>query len=121
MKPLSETSKDAYVRTMLYGEAGTGKTTLGISFPGPILVMDFDGKLSGAADYWNSIKPEIIKEVFSEKFSMQFDSSKPYDQFQALLSKLEQEAKNGTFKFKTVILDSYTFYSKTMLGKSMSI
>lgn len=37
--------KDQFITAAIYGASGSGKTTLAASFPKPLLVFDFDGKL----------------------------------------------------------------------------
>ena len=120
MEKLSASIKVSHKKILVYGESGTGKTTLAASFPGDLLIIDFDNKSDSAYNHWVSLKPNIIDGIWVEKISTNFSSAKPYEQFQALLTKLESEARSGAFKYKTVVLDSYTFYSKCLLGFSLS-
>ena len=52
MARLSELKTVDLIKILVYGEPGSGKTCFAAGFPGPILFLDFDNKVSSAARYY---------------------------------------------------------------------
>ena len=50
MKPITDLPSDSFLRLLLQGEPGSGKTTLACGLPGCV-VIDIDGNLRGPVDY----------------------------------------------------------------------
>ena len=42
-KKASELEEKKAISVLIYGQPGAGKSTLGVSAPGPVVVFDFDG------------------------------------------------------------------------------
>ncbi len=59
---LSELKTVDFVKVLVYGEPGGGKTIFSTGFPGPILYFDFDNKVSSAARYYAN-QPERLKDI----------------------------------------------------------
>ncbi len=62
-----------YIKALIYGEAGSGKTTLASTFPKPMLFFDFDGKMRSIADVdgievvsYPVVDRAKVKEVFGQ-------------------------------------------------------
>jgi phage nucleotide-binding protein len=96
-------AKDECLRALIYGPAGSGKTTLVGTFPTPMLIFDFDQKL----------KPLYGKEgidVISYTMEDPTDATKIFNQFKRDF----KEAKKDP-KYKTLVLDSLTSFDTITL------
>jgi len=84
IKPVS--AMDLVIAALFYGRSGTGKTTLAASFPGPILLIDFNEK------GWDSVSDhdnlEVIRVTSWE-----------------MVEPLYWYIKKNSSKYKTIIID----------------
>lgn len=117
MKKLSEMADANLLRVFVYGEPGTGKTVGASTFPGPIMVYDFDGKLSSAHGYWSKHNSAKLNEI-------EFEDCKPVDSkgtaFKRCNESLDKIAKEykatGKLPYSTVVIDSATIMATEMLN-----
>lgn len=119
MKPLSELENSNYIKALIYGDSGVGKTCFASTFPGPIAVFDFDNKLISAFNYLRATDPAKAEQIKYESFSTNKVSEKPYRAFHAALARLETLVREGKFPYKTVVLDSLTLYSEAMMADTI--
>lgn len=109
-----KTSED--LKVLVYGDSGTGKTVFSTSFPGPVYVADFDGKISSAASYWGATNKARLNEIEYDKFVPEPNTKLSH--FHAFKTKLEEHSelgKQGKFPFKTYVVDSLTLFSEAMM------
>lgn len=118
MAKLSELKTNEYIKVLVYGHSGTGKTCLASTFPLPIFYADFDGKVASAARFQGS-NPERLKQMEFEDFRFSPSVSVPnsYGKFLTYLARLEElsAVTDGPFPFKTIVLDSLTTMSDAMI------
>lgn len=115
MSKLSELNKNKKLKILAYGEAGAGKTVFACGFPTPIFVFDFDCKVSSAANYYSG--DPRLEEIDFELYPRSIDrQNRVFNEFYGKLVELEKSVQAGTFKYKTVVLDSLTsFYDQMMI------
>jgi hypothetical protein len=110
---LTDLATSDFVKVLVYGDSGTGKTCFASSFPGPIEYWDFDNKISSAAQFYKNdvsrlaqidvhqyagLAPKVRMGEW-EKRSRMIDSLK----------------LTGPLPFKTLVLDSLTTFTHFML------
>jgi len=115
---LSELDPSKEIKVLVYGEAGSGKTVFGCSFPTPIFVADFDAKVSSAAAYYKSIgATDRIEQIDYETYTKQGDTDIAFDRWSRKLYEFEQAVKKGEPIPATIVLDSLTFYVERAMEK----
>lgn len=118
MARLSELKTNEYVKVLIYGHSGTGKTCASSTFPTPMLFADFDGKVSSAARFQENNKDQlngIEFEDFRLSSSAQIENS--YARFLKYVARLEELAVTpNKFPFKTVVIDSLTTMSDAQVA-----
>lgn len=95
--------KETPLRALIYGPAGSGKTTFAGTFPTPMLIFDFDQKLKPLYG-----KPGI--DVISYTMDDTKEASKIFNQFKRDF----KEAKKDP-QYKTLVLDSLTSFDTICL------
>lgn len=108
---LSEMKGADLFRIFIMGEPGTGKTVFATTFPGPIKVFDFDGKLSSAYNYWKSKDEKKLLEI-------DYTDCKPKDKigsgFRLMNDELLKIKKDCPYK--TIVIDSTTTMTSEMMN-----
>lgn len=118
---LSEIDPSENVKVLVYGEAGAGKTVFACGFPGPVYVADFDGKVSSAASYYRGIgQGARLEEIDYDDYTKQGETDIAFNRWSRKLYELEQEAQQGTLRYRTVVIDSLTFYADRAMEKVMA-
>lgn len=108
---LSEMQGTDLIRVFIMGDAGTGKTIFSTTFPGPIKIFDFDGKLSSAYNYWKLNDPSKLENI-------DFTDCKPRDSKGTSFSIMNNEL-SGLKKecpYKTIVIDSSTVMASEMMN-----
>lgn len=117
---LSEVNPSENIKVLTYGEAGAGKTVFACSFPGPIYVADFDGKVSSAAAYYKHIgQTERLEEIDFDEYNKGAQGV-AFGEWGRKLAEFEREAKEGTLRYKTIVIDSLTFFADRAMEKVMA-
>lgn len=112
MPKLSEIPVTENKTVLAYGSSGAGKTVFACSFPGPIYVADFDGKVTSAAAFFKGTPQaeQIEYDNFSGKHAyMQF--VKKFNELGVIPAE--------KFPFKTLVVDSITLLSASMMDEVM--
>ncbi len=119
MQTLDAIKTDGQHKILLIGAPGSGKTCFAASFPGPILYLDFDNKVDSAA-LFHKAKPELLRNVDVINLSIGLTGD-PYAELQKAIRELMIQPVNaGTFKYKTVVLDSISAFSNAALRHIMT-
>ena len=98
------------VFAMFVGRSGDGKSTAAASFPKKLINLDFDLRFGGIAA---AIQQKIILGEGIEYTS--FNPRGGVDDINNLLMQWEILHKSGNFPYKTVIVDSLTSLTRTMV------
>lgn len=110
MAQLSDLNPSANIKLLLFGDSGTGKTCFAMTFPGPIWVADFDGKISSAAAFYSNM-PDVLAQVEYENYVALGKEDMPAERFNKKLGELKQLAREGKFPYRTIVIDSLTTYA----------
>ncbi len=120
MSNLSELATSQYLKVLLWGESGAGKTCFLSKAPGPIFVMDFDNKVSSLASYLKANAPHRLAEVsYSSYVKNPKFTARPIQRMNAELDMFEKSIKDGTIKVKTIALDSLTTFADELMREIM--
>ena len=114
MAKLSELKSVNQVKALVYGQPGAGKTCFSAAFPGPILFLDYDNKVSSAARYYAK-QPEITSQIEVVNLSAILHDS-PINEMIRWTSELSAMQKKGEYAYKTLVLDSITTFSSAALN-----
>jgi len=109
---LTELKNTNKIKVLVYGESGSGKTCFGAGFPTPLWVADFDGKVSSAARYHTA---ERISGIEYESYRAGIKDDDPIKRFESELIRLEDASRDGSFKYKTIMIDSVTTYADSLI------
>jgi hypothetical protein len=112
---LSELPDLSDIKILYYGNSGSGKTVGALSYPTPMYVADFDGKVNSAA--------RIMKE--EQKKLIDYDdyrkaSGDAFVLFESFVAKQHQLVKDKMFTYKTIVVDSLTICADLMLKALMA-
>lgn len=102
---LSDINPSKNQRVLLIGHSGSGKTNAAMSYPGPILNFDFDGRIRSVLPFY----PQNLERDEVETYG-------PYE-FQRLWDRL-QKLRAGDVRHKTYVLDSFTALAKMAINFS---
>lgn len=102
-------------KILAYGLSGAGKTVFACSFPGLIWVADFDGKISSAASFYAGTSQ--LEVIDYDNFSGKGDFKAFWKRFVELR---EAAKKPESFPYKTVVLDSITTFSASLMNEVMA-
>lgn len=113
---LSEMSSNSFIKLLVYGDSGTGKTVLAASFAeqGPVEYWDFDHKISSAANFYHN-KPEILKNIDVYQFA-HLPKETRMSEWQKRAHQIDTLVRaKQPLPFKTLVLDSLTTFTQYML------
>lgn len=109
-----------YVKALILGESGAGKTVGACTFPGKKQVMDFDGKISSAAKFYAGNKEVLESIEFNPYGKMTVkggDGNKP--RMRAFLDDLQvyfnMQNKKQKLPFDTIIIDTITTMTDSIM------
>jgi hypothetical protein len=97
------------------GPPGSGKTCGAVSFPYPMMLLDFDLKADSAAAFYAN-DPERLKNVEVRQLGKRLDGSDPIVEFLQITKELGEQQKSGQMKYKTLVIDSATTFSAAVLN-----
>lgn len=118
MPALSEIKTEGHSKILAFGNSGSGKTVFGAGFPGPILYLDFDGKVDSAAAFYKG-ETERLQQIDVRQLQQQLmmdPKANPIAELGVIIQKeLIPTMKTG-LAFKTLVLDSITTFSSLTLN-----
>lgn len=113
---LSELNPSAHKKIYVQGDSGSGKTVFACSFPTPIYVFDFDGKVGSSASFYANDKERLGRIEYDTYLPKSGDKTDvPFVRYNTKLVELENAAKTNAFPYATIVLDSSTLYAQAML------
>lgn len=113
---LSEMKAAEHLKILVVGPPGTGKTCFAIGMPCPILVLDFDNKVSSAAAWYANDK-ERLDNVDVRQLNKRLDGTDPIVEMNKIISEeLIPQQSSGVMKYKTLVIDSATTFSAAILS-----
>ncbi|MCX8125909.1 MAG: ATP-binding protein [Dehalococcoidia bacterium] len=99
---------------LIYGGPKMGKTTFAATFPTPIFIADFDGGVTSVIGHPKS--DEIEFETF---FDPDPESPQPVYRWEDRVKSFwDTYRQNGSWPFRTVVLDSATLFLKALMNKA---
>jgi hypothetical protein len=104
MASLNDLANSTYVKLLAYGDSGSGKTCLAGSFPGPVHICDFDGKVNSLASFLKGSRTDISYESYTPVDARGTSARKFNDDMGKL-----RNAKS--FPYQTLVIDSMTTFS----------
>jgi ABC-type dipeptide/oligopeptide/nickel transport system ATPase component len=111
---LTELQSNDYVKLLLLGESGAGKTVLATSFPTPIKVYDFDQKISSAAKFYAK-DTDRLSSIDVEQYG-KLPIKERMQKFLASVREIENLQHAGKpLPFKTLVIDSLTTLTNAIL------
>ena len=111
---LSDIALDDYIKLLVYGDSGTGKTVLAAGFPTPIRYWDFDHKISSAVKFYGKEDPRL-SQIDVTQFAA-FSRETRIKEFQKQLNEITSLANaKKPLPFKTLVLDSLTTFVQYVL------
>lgn len=118
MKKLSEISQNDFVKLLVYGDSGTGKTCFAAGAEGPIEYWDFDNKISSAAKFY-SHEPERLAQIDVLEVA-QYAPMARIPEFEARMRILDKIITlKQPLHFKTLVIDSLTTLTHYVLQDYM--
>jgi phage nucleotide-binding protein len=111
---LSEMKPNEDLKVLVYGDSGTGKTCFACGFPGPIMVLDFDNKVSSAAAHYAGT--DQLGQIDYENFAPVDEKGTSGERANILLGEIKKD-----LKYKTIVLDSLTTFGDEMMKYLMRI
>lgn len=114
---LSEVKTEGALKILVEGDSGIGKTCYAATFPGKILILDFDAKADSAAAFLKSKDmTEQLNNIEVEQFPPQLAVS-PIDALNKIIAeKFIPQQRAGKMEFQTLVLDSITTFSAATLA-----
>jgi hypothetical protein len=113
---LSDYKTNEFIKCLIVGPPGTGKTCFGAGAPLPILVLDFDHKINSAAA-WYANDPARLAQIEVRALGRRLDNSDPIAEMNKIITEeLIPQQKAGAMKYKTLLIDSMTTFSNAVLN-----
>lgn len=103
---LKQMQTDGCFRGLFVGPTGRGKTVAAGSFPGPILVLDFENR------------HEPLKDWYADRDDIEVEVITPYNYFSVFVPLINGPAIK---KYKTIIVDSITSISNVTITMQLKI
>ena len=118
-KKSTERKAVEHINIAIYGESGLGKTTVVTSHLKNAVILDIENGLASMDGSDETLDIVDIHNSGKEKFSATNEDGSEYiyspaEVFALTLGALEQQVVDGTFAYKTLVVDSYSMYSQQL-------
>jgi len=104
---------------LFVGRSGDGKSVAAASFPRPMMILDFDFRISGIEGGVSSKCLENTSGIEYEQFNAR--TAAGYTKFDNLLVTWETMRQAGTFPYKTIVIDSMFSMSRVFLAQAHAV
>lgn len=112
---LSEVKTSQFIKALLCGTPGSGKTCFAASMPYPILYLDFDNKVNSAAA-WFAKDKERLDNIDVRQLNKRLDTQDPIAEMnKIIMEELIPQQQSGKMKYQTLVIDSATTFSAAVL------
>lgn len=116
MKLSELAATDEYLKVLLSGAPGSGKTCAAMGFPYPTLVLAFEPKVNSAARWYANDK-ERLESIDVRTLWKDLGDYDPIEELLSIINKeLIPQQKAGKMNYKTLIIDSMSTFSAALLG-----
>ena len=107
--------KDKKFQLLQLGKSGAGKSTRTLTATqfGPVLLLDFDGKIQGAL---RKIPADIKDQVNEDNLYIENCRGMSYENLEKIIDELVAADKAGTLPFATIVIDTFTNFSDIVYG-----
>lgn len=111
------------LKLFVFGPSGAGKTCFATSFPKPMYICDFDGKLSSAVNYWRSKNPSQLDGIEYDTFAPTpgISVQQVFEQFKTKFNEHIKLGKEGKFPYKTYVIDSVTLFAEYLMKENLRL
>jgi len=116
---LAELKTKDLVKVLVYGEPGAGKTVFAAGFPGPILYLDFDHKVSSAARFYAK-DADRLKQIEVVNLSPAL-AKNPITELESRIKELAEYQRKNEYPYRTLVVDSVTTFSSACLAHIVQI
>lgn len=111
---LSDMTQTELVKVLVVGPSGTGKTVLAAGFPTPIRYLDFDNKISSAAQHYSK-DADRLGQIDVEAYAKMPRETRMKKFLDELMSIQKLQHAKQPLPFKTLVLDSLTTFTHYLL------
>ena len=111
---MSEMKTSENLKVLVCGSPGSGKTCFAAGFPGPTLLLDFDGKANSAAAFYRGDTARL-DNIDVRDMTRKLEGSDPIAEMQKVIREELIPLQSGAAKYKTLIVDSITTFSSAAL------
>lgn len=115
--PITDIKPDSRFFGMLAGRSASGKTSISLSFPKPLLYVDFDMRIRGGLWLRELMDEEEFKQIDVEFYP----PSRGFQDIYNLVNGWELECLSKSFKYKTVVIGSVTNSSRVFLSEIIEL
>lgn len=119
---LSDLQQQDFVKQLILGASGSGKTVGACTFPLPIKYMDFDGKITSAAKFFAKDKPRLEAIDFNAYSKMPIKGDPKVGRLPRIAQFLKDlqeiydyQNNKKPLPFKTLVVDSITTLADSIM------
>lgn len=112
---MSEIRPGDNMKVLVYGNSGAGKTCLAAGFPLDIIYLDFDGKADSAAAFFKQDADRLAR-IEVRDLSAKLSEDPIEELMKIIQGELIPQQKSGAMKFRTLVIDSLTTFSASVLA-----
>lgn len=113
---------NAFAKVLLIGPSGAGKTVAAATFPGKKLFLDFDNKVSSAANFYAD-KPEVLKAIDVKQYGKLSIKSSNHPAIKHRMQQFQDDMvpffkmhdAKQKLPFDTLIIDTITTLTDTIM------